>query len=294
MLKIWKLRTDEAIDFAAQELKKYLRMMMPRCGDIAIGFDPKAESGFRLGLLEDFGLPNEAEDAVLDDIVHIDTDENGGILAGSNPRSVLFAVYRLLKENGARFLYPGVDGEYIPLKQIEGVQYHKVADHRLRGFCDEGCEYQESMLGAIDFYAKLELNAFMVEWFVPNGYYNRYYTHLHNEQNRIPEEVDDTLILQWKRQTEVEIAKRGLMFHDIGHGWTSRPFGFPCNNSVNNKADESVVYTQEQKSVLALLNGKRDFFRKAPLFTNVCMSQDWVRTRIADEVAKLCNLRNIA
>ena len=94
MFVINKLRADHVIDFAAEELKEYLRMMMPRCGEIAICYNPEAKDGFRLGLLEDFGLPCEAEDVVLDDIVHIDTDLEGGILAGSNPRSVLFAVYR--------------------------------------------------------------------------------------------------------------------------------------------------------------------------------------------------------
>ena len=34
-----------------------------------------ATDGFRLGLLEDFKLPNEAKDAVLDDVVHVETDE---------------------------------------------------------------------------------------------------------------------------------------------------------------------------------------------------------------------------
>ena len=44
--------------------------------------------------------------------------------------------------------------------------------------------------------------------------------------NRIPENVSDRQILQWKRQCESEIAKRGLQFHDIGHGWASKAFGF--------------------------------------------------------------------
>ena len=85
MLKIYKLSLSEPIDFAAAELKKYLRMMMPGCGEIDIAYNPKATSGFRLGLLEEFGLPNEAEDPAMDDIVHIDPTEQGGILAGSNP-----------------------------------------------------------------------------------------------------------------------------------------------------------------------------------------------------------------
>ena len=92
MFVIYKLRADHVVDFAAEELKKYLRMMMPRCGEIDICYDPAATEGFRLGLMEDHGLVNEAKDPVLDDIVHIETDREGGILAGSNPRSVLFAV----------------------------------------------------------------------------------------------------------------------------------------------------------------------------------------------------------
>lgn len=132
MYQIKKVRLNNTVDFAAEELKKYLRMMMPTCGEIDIVYEPEAKDGFRLGLMEDFGLPCEAEDVTLDDVVHIDTTEDGGILAGSNPRSVLFAVYRFLKCNGCRFLFPGTDGEYIPRKQIQATQYHKMADHRGR------------------------------------------------------------------------------------------------------------------------------------------------------------------
>ena len=95
MYKIYKITADHVVDFAAEELKKYLRMMMPRCGDISIEYKPDATEGFRLGLMQDFGLDvSEAPDVELDDILHIDTDENGGIIAGDNPRSVLLAVYR--------------------------------------------------------------------------------------------------------------------------------------------------------------------------------------------------------
>ena len=72
MLTINKLRCDSAIDYAAEELKKYLRMMMPECGDIKICYNPEAKDGFRLGLLEDFGIPFTGEDAFLDDEIHIE------------------------------------------------------------------------------------------------------------------------------------------------------------------------------------------------------------------------------
>ena len=100
------------MDFAAEELKKYMRMMMPRCGEITIEYKPDARSDFRLGLMSDFGLDtSDAKDVELDDILHIDTDEEGGVIAGSNPRSILLAVYRFLTINGCRWLFPGIDGE---------------------------------------------------------------------------------------------------------------------------------------------------------------------------------------
>ena len=159
MYQIKKMRANQVVDFAAEELKKYLRMMMPECGDITIVYEPNATEGFRLGLAEDFGLTfEEAEDVVLDDVVHIDADQQGGILAGSNPRSVLFAVYRYLKENGCRWLFAGIDGEYIPVQDIKPIRYHRMASYRFRGHCNEGAESQQSVLETIDFYAKLEIH----------------------------------------------------------------------------------------------------------------------------------------
>ena len=36
MLSINKIRANETIDHAAQELRKYLRMMMPECGAVKV------------------------------------------------------------------------------------------------------------------------------------------------------------------------------------------------------------------------------------------------------------------
>ena len=60
MIQIKKMRADHVVDFAAEELKKYLRMMMPECGEIDILYAPEATDGFRLGLLS--GLELEARD----------------------------------------------------------------------------------------------------------------------------------------------------------------------------------------------------------------------------------------
>ena len=284
MLKIYKLRADHVIDFAAEELKKYLRMMMPDCGDIPIFYAPEATDGFRLGLLEDFSLPCEAEDVVLDDIIHVDTDEQGGILAGSNPRSVLFSVYRMLRENGCRWLYPGVDGDYVPMQDIVPVKYHKLADHRFRGHCNEGAESQTCMLETIDFFAKQELNVYMIEFNVPFFYYDYYYSHFLNEGNRPPEPVTPAQVIQWKRQCEVEIAKRGLMFHDMGHGWTADPMGMSADNR-NLWRNGTLKVPEDIVQYLALRDGKRTLNNSDPLWTNLCYSNPVVRTRIAQAVA---------
>lgn len=80
MIQIAKMSAHPTIDFAAEELKKYLRMMLPRCGEIPILFQPGAARGFRLGLMADFGLDTaDADDLKLDDIVYIQADAAGGI-----------------------------------------------------------------------------------------------------------------------------------------------------------------------------------------------------------------------
>ena len=282
-MKINIIRPSHVLVFAAEELKKYLRMMMPNNENIEICFNSDAEDGFRLGMLEDFGLPCESDDPVLDDIVHINTTENGGLLAGSNPRSVLFAVYRFLRLNGCRWLYPGVDGEHVPIRDIVPTQYHKKADHRFRGHCNEGAESQTCMLETIDFYAKQELNVYMIEFDNPFYYYNSYYAHENNEKNRAPEPVPHEQVLQWKRQCEAEIAKRGLQFHDMGHGWTAEPYGL---SSADGWVEGNLEITGKQKSYLAQIDGKRELFQGVALNTNLCMSNPEVRSIMAKAVVE--------
>jgi len=293
MFKIFKITSSHVVDFAAEELKKYLRMMMPRCGEIDIAYDPTATQGFRLGVMSDLGLDtSEAEDLTLDDILHVDVDgEGNGIIAGSNPRSVLLAVYRYLTLNGCRWLFPGVDGEFIPTKQITATKYHKMADCRYRGQCNEGGEYQQQMIEAIDFTPKLGMNIFMQEFDNPKAYYDSYYDHAFNNA-REPEPVSEAQVLQWKRQCEAEISKRGLQYHDMGHGWTAEPYGI--SSSLGWKASDAGAVPPESFVHLAMLNGERQLYLGVPLNTNVCMSNPetrrlWVKS-VADYAALNTNV----
>ena len=291
MYIIRKITSNHVIDFAAEELKKYLRMMMPQCGEISIEYDNSAKEGFRLGLMSDFGIDtSEAEDIVLDDIIHIDTDAEGGIIAGSNPRSVLLAVYRYLTENGCRWLYPGIDGEYIPIKEIEPVNYHKMADCRYRGQCNEGAESQPDMIEVIDFTPKIGMNVFMIEFFIPKVYYDQYYSHIDNEKNREPEPVTPETILQWKRQCEVEISKRGLQFHDIGHGWSAEAFGIDTTDGFVECPDD--IIPEDSRQYVAMVNGKRKLFGGRSMATNMCMSQPEARAKFVKKVADYAQMES--
>ncbi len=288
MYYIYKITSNHVVDFAAEELKKYLRMMMPRCGEIEISFDPNATDGFRLGLMQDFGLDtSEAEDAYLDDILHIDTDEAGGVIAGSNPRSVLLAVYRYLTINGCRWLFPGIDGEWIPVKDIAPTKFHKMADCRYRGQCNEGAEYQPNMMEAIDFTPKIGMNVFMIEFDNPKAYYNYYYDHTRNA-SREAESVTAETVLQWKRQCEAEMSKRGLQFHDMGHGWTAMAFDADTTNGW--VTTDEYDFPAEYKDYVAMINGVRKLYNGVALNTNFCMSNPDARRRVALKIAEYAQL----
>lgn len=282
MQNIYKISSHPVVDFAAEELKKYLRMMMPRAGEYAISYDPDAKDGFRLGLMSDFSLPTEeVKDDELDDILYANAGKDGGIIAGSNPRSVLLSVYQFLRENGCRWLFPGIDGEYIPMRDVENVQFRKVPSLRYRAQCNEGAETQQCVLDAIDFTAKIGMNTFMLEFDIPYTYYKKYYEHRYNPA-REPEAVSVDTVLQWKRATEVEIGKRGLRLFDMGHGWTAESFGISSISGWD--AQDASTIPEEMRQYLALVDGKRDLYHGVALNTNICMSNPKARQLICKRV----------
>ena len=291
MIFINKITSHETIDFAASELKKYIRMMQPNGGDVEISFCPNSDIGFRLGLMQDFGLDvSDAENTELDDIVYVDTDKNGGIIAGDNPRSVLLAVYEFLRQNGCRWLFPGVDGEYIPMKEIEAVKYRHLASCRYRGPCIEGACSQQILLETLDFMPKVGMNVFQMQFLVPTVFYTRYYTHGQNPK-RAPEPLSNETMLQWKTACETEMSKRGIQFHDVGHGWTVAPFGVDTSKGWEALENGDAVPEWGRK-YLPLINGKRELWKGVALNTQFCMSNATARKMIAEYIADYAELHS--
>ena len=121
----------------------------------------------------------------------------------------------------------------------------------------------------------------MLEFDIPYTYYNRYYDHAGNEA-REPEPITPDTILQWKRQCEAEIAKRGLQFHDMGHGWTSMPFGIDMAAGWANS--DTPFVPEENRQYLAMINGERAVYHSG-LSTNFCMSNPDARRKVVMSVA---------
>jgi len=280
MIRIYKSHDNSTVNFAADELKKYLKMMMPDCGEVLILRSSGETDGFRLGLLEDFSIPFHGEDAGIDDEVYISTTETAGILAGSNPRSVLFAVYRYLICNGCRFLFPGTDGEYIPKKKVVPVEYQKLADYRYRCHATEGDPGIDDVLRYIDYQAKQFMNSYALYSIFP--YHRRYYMHRHNEQNRPPEPVSYELVEQWQALCEAEIEKRGMEIWAGGHSWVGNVAGFDPSDRYLYREGKEV--SEDIRQNLAMINGERGLFHSDPAYTNICMSRKDLRTKMANLV----------
>lgn len=285
MLTVYKVSAASAVDFAAEELKRYLRMMMPEAGNITVKYDPEANKGFRVGLLSDFGLDDtDVEDSYLDEILYADCNAEGGIIAGNNPRAVLLSVYEYLRAEGCRWLFPGVDGEYIPdCASLAAVSFRKKPSCRYRGFANATAASQQTNMEIIDFLPKIGMNTFMFEFRIPTFYTDSYYNHLRNEKNRPAEPVTPRQILGWKRSCESEIDRRGLVFHDVGHGFAIDAFGIDSCFAWY-KTDESHI-PEGARQYLAEVGGKRGFFEGVPINTNFCMSNPIARAMVAKNVA---------
>jgi len=282
MLKIRKLSFGSAIDFAAEELRKYLRMIDTDENDIEIT-PPDSEADFTLGLFSDLGINESVEDDRYDDALYAECDAGGGIIAGNNPRSVLLAVYEYLRALGLRWLYPGPDGEYVPSVRRKPVSFMIKPSCRYRGFANTTAASHQTTLEMIDFLPKIGMNTFMFEFRVPVFYTDNYYSHKRNSQNRPPEPATPETILKWKRAAECEVKKRGLAFHDVGHGFCIDAFGINSNLSWN-QADESCI-PEGSRRFLAKVNGKRGLFGGVPVNTNFCMSNSIARKKVAKYVS---------
>lgn len=278
MLAIQTKTCDSVISFAADELQRYLAKICP-----SLNADEKIVT-FTLGLCSDFHIETPSvRDAELDDCLYIEASAQGGIIAGSNPRSALLAVYEYLRQIGCRFLFPGKSGEIIPtLNTLPPVTYLKTAANRFRGPCIEGAISREILMETIAFLPKVGMNTFMMQFFEPYTFFVRYYEHASN--TKVPKgHVSVEQVREWKNEAVAEMKKRGLLFHDVGHGWCAAPFGIDTSTGWN-QIDDSKVPAEARRH-LALFNGVRKLGSDSALITQFCMSSPEARSIVTEYIA---------
>lgn len=284
--KIYKLGDHQTIDFAVEELKKYLEHMA--AGKISVkleyrqGYNPCEEDGLWVGVLQ---LPelSEVDNPQLDDDIYIDVNGGKGIISGVNTRSVLLAVYRFLMETGCRWVRPGKSGEFIPQRETFDffVKINEKAAYRHRGICIEGSVNYENVADIIDWAPKLGFNSYFIQFKEAYTFFERWYTHQNNPIKK-PEAFSVEKAREYTKKAENEIKKRGLIYHAVGHGWTCEPLGIPAlgwDAGDYNISPDVACYIAE-------VNGKRSVWKNIPVTTNLCYSNPEVRRVVIKNIVE--------
>ncbi len=262
---------SKVIMFAREELEKYLKIL---------GISAKIE----LGLYEDFDLDEKVEDPFFDDGYVIKIHNTKGYIAGSNERSVLFGVYRVLEEWGMTWARPGKNGDHIAENShSEDLEINEKAYLRYRTMCIEGAISFQNVLDMVDWIAKVGFNGYFVQYENAFEFFSGWYTHKENPYKE-PEEFNYEMVDNFMKVLDKEIHKRGLLFHRIGHGWHSFPFGIPDDPKKWPKKTP-----EWYNDICAERNGVREVDKQGIYFNQLCFTRPRVIETIADAVIKYFN-----
>jgi hypothetical protein len=77
-----------------------------------------------------------------------------------------------------------------------------------------------------------------------------------------------------------EIKLRSMLYHAVGHGWTTGCLGLTCNGW----GEYEQTLPEEKAVLLAQMNGERKFFKGKPLNTHLCYSNPEARRLLAESV----------
>ena len=282
-----------AIELAASELAKYLGLM---AGDHrAAAVLPRAEgavASLQLGLFGDFGVSVAGvADPARDDAIYVAVQNSRGVIAGSNPRSVLFAAYRFLEASGCRWIRPGPDGDYVPRRRLDDltVELADRAAYRFRGHNNTGTYSLEYILQKIEWSSKVGLNTFFNEWFIPRMNFDRWYSRRY-PSGQPPAPRSDAELGAYSELLKREVKRRGMILQAVGHGWNALFMGNPeaqCDH------DGRLIVPEDQRQFLALVNGERNYHRlvegkrvpQRPTMVDLCYGHPEVRRRLVQLVA---------
>jgi len=275
-MKIVYSSKSETVAYAAEELKKYLSLMMPEeelYAEWQSNIAKDNPTSISLGLFSELGIVCQEGDGFVCDTVDISVECGRGYIAGNSPRSVLQAAYAYLKSAGCLWVRPGDDGEYIPTVDMtkHSFVYRHTADYAFRGEVIEGAITPEQVIDTVRWLPKVGYNAYMLQFISPYSYFNRWYEHRLNplkEKETVTEEQMNVFTLEIER----EIKRLGIQLHSLGHGYLLAPFGIvSAGGKMGYNAPEEI------KPYLAKVKGVRDFYQNSANYTHLCYSNPEAR-----------------
>lgn len=276
---------EPVVEFSARELKKYLRKATGKTYPIrrAKSYEPSTQ-GFWLGTYSEFpSTPAPRSSHPFDDEVFIKVGRKKGIISGSNPRSVLLAVYRFLCELGFRWVRPGIEGEVVPKlpTPFRPVTIHEIPSYRHRGVCIEGAVSLQHTVDMVDWITKLGMNAYFIQFREAYNFFQRWYEHEGNLYIK-PESFSLEKARELTSSLVAEIKKRGLILHMVGHGWTCEPLGIPGTGWYQHQG----TIPRRAKRLLAEVGGKRELWGGIAINTNLCYSNPEARRIITNAIVQ--------
>lgn len=279
-IRIIQLGSEPAVVKAAKELSHYLPKIDASV-ETAILIGTEQLKGIKVGLLKEKTSDYFCPPSRFDDAIVIEVNNAEGYITGANPRSVLIAAYRFLRAAGCLWVRPGEDGEKIIPGNVQSlsVSIREKASYRHRGVCVEGDSSYNHVIRMIDWMPKLGLNAYFHQFFVPCAFFENWYKHSTNPQME-PERICADEVSAMVESSVADIKERGMMFHQVGHGWTCEPFGVPGRGWE----PQEYHLTKEQESLFALVNGKRGIWKGIALNTNLCYSNPVVKKTLVDTI----------
>jgi len=286
-ITVHRLGKEVPVRFAASELKRYLKKMSgrPVNARAAASYCAGAK-GIWVGTADAFPGVVPAHLArrehPFDDAVFVNARGGHVVVAGVNPRSVVFAAYRYLEELGCRWLRPGREGERVPGRAnplAKTVALAEAPSYRHRCICIEGSCSEEHVRSMIDYAAKRSFNAYFFQFRNSFVFFDRWYskdTHLPRKPGTFSEQEASAICDRLKAQ----LRKRGMIAHMVGHGWTTESLGIKANQWTQASRPPASA-----RKFFAQIGGKRELFHGVPVNTQLCYSNPKARTIMAREVA---------
>lgn len=285
-----RIGKHETVRYAVEELNKYLKRIDPELMiDVRLydAYDASVENVIFVGEDPAFdALLLPVADRRLDDAICIKVKNNAGIITGTNPRAVLIAAYRFLREQGIAWVRPTDDGEVVPRYTVVSLDTDvcEKASYRHRAVCIEGNDCYENVARMIEWIPRVGMSGYYFQFLNPYYFFEKWYNHICNELYPVePMSREDVKHMVSALKEEVE--KRSLLLHYVGHGWTSGPLGFTADGWGHMKDEE---IPEDKRRLLAMIDGKRGFFTDTPLNTNLCYSNPEARGLITSAIADYC------